>query len=112
VFQGSYIRKVGKGPDDPDDKEENDEHKGADGCKDGLLHGSGLLLPVLEILVLLIPSTDGTGVDASAPAAASERADDENESETDENVDELIVGQCDHRSIFLNVVMHAAGRCS
>jgi hypothetical protein len=92
VFQGSYIRKVGKGPDDPDDKEENDEHNGADGCKEGLLHGSRLLLPVLGVLVRLIPSTDGTGVDASAPAAAPERTDDEYESDTDKDIDELIVG--------------------
>jgi hypothetical protein len=91
VSQGSYIRKVGKGPDDPDDKEENDEHKRAEGCKEGLHHGSGLLLPVFGVLVLLIPSTDGTGVDASAPAA-SERADDEHKSNTDENIDEQVIG--------------------
>jgi hypothetical protein len=104
AFESSYIRKVGKGPDDPDDKEEYDEHKGADGCKEGLLHGAGLLLPVLGVLVRLIPSTDGTGVDASAPAAAPERADYKNESETNENVDELIIGQSDHPRTLLNVM--------
>jgi hypothetical protein len=41
--------------------------------------------------VRLIPSTDGTGVDASAPAAATERADDEHESDADENIDELVI---------------------
>jgi hypothetical protein len=41
--------------------------------------------------VRFIPSTDGTGVDASAPAAAPERTDDEYESDTDENIDEVII---------------------
>jgi hypothetical protein len=91
MSQCSYIRKIGKGPDDPDDKEENDEHKGAEGCEEGLLHGLRLLFPVLGVLLRLIPSTDGTGIDASTPATTPERTDDEHESDANENVDELII---------------------
>jgi len=92
VFQGGYVGKVGKGPGDPDGKEEHDKRKDAEGCEKGLLHGARLLLPVHGVLVLLIPSTDGTGVDASTAAAAPERADDKKENNADEDIEELIVG--------------------
>jgi len=41
--------------------------------------------------VRLILSTDRTGVDASAPAAAPERTDDEQEGNANENIDEQVI---------------------
>jgi hypothetical protein len=41
--------------------------------------------------VRLIPSTDGTGVDASTAAATPEKADDKKENDTDEDIEELII---------------------
>jgi hypothetical protein len=63
--------------------------QGDDPPEEVLFHGSLLLLSVVLAFVI-IPSTDGTGVDASA-AAAAERADHEQECDADKDVDELVV---------------------
>jgi hypothetical protein len=42
-------------------------------------------------VIVIIPPTGGTRVDASAAAAAAQRADHEQERDADENIDELVV---------------------
>jgi hypothetical protein len=95
MFEEGNVREPGYGPDYPDSDDKDDQRQGGDRPGDrpeeDLFHGRTLLLPIAVRMLMITPSTEGTGVNASAPASAPERADNEQERDADENVDEWIV---------------------